>query len=163
MLQRAAVQVARDCKKWNIPIRKITPAQAADGVKGILGHGDVTKAFPADKGTHTDPGPNFPWSDFLAMVEKAAGTKPAPAPKPKPPAPSSLPKHTLGSRTLRLTSPQMSGTDVFTYQKFIGAKADGYFGPDTERETREYQDIRGYHVDGIAGPQTLGPIVKALA
>lgn len=72
MLKLAAAQVAKDCRKWNIPIRKITASQAADGVKGILGHADVTKAFPADRGSHTDPGPNFPWSEFLVMVKVAA-------------------------------------------------------------------------------------------
>jgi hypothetical protein len=68
MLQRAAKQAARDCKKWGIPVRKLTPGQVADGVKGFCGHGDITKAFPADNGTHTDPGPNFPWDDFIDMV-----------------------------------------------------------------------------------------------
>jgi hypothetical protein len=68
MLRRAAKQVARDCKKWGIPVRKLTPGQVADGVKGICGHVDITKAFPQDNGTHTDPGPNFPWDTFIDMV-----------------------------------------------------------------------------------------------
>jgi N-acetylmuramoyl-L-alanine amidase len=77
MLKLAAKQAARDCKKWNIPIRKITPAAAAAGTKGILGHGDVTRAFPQDHGTHTDPGPNFPWDEFISMVKEASGSVPA--------------------------------------------------------------------------------------
>jgi N-acetylmuramoyl-L-alanine amidase-like protein len=78
MLKRAAAQVARDCKGWKIPIRKITAAQAAKGEEGILGHGDVTKAFPQDNGDHTDPGPNFPWSEFIEFVKAAAGVAPKP-------------------------------------------------------------------------------------
>lgn len=68
MLRRAAKQAARDARRWDIPIRHLTAAQVADGVKGFCGHWDISRAFPADNGTHTDPGPNFPWSQFLDMV-----------------------------------------------------------------------------------------------
>jgi len=68
-LRQAAKQAARDCKKWGIPVRKLTAAQVAAGVKGICGHVDITNAFPQDRGTHTDPGPSFPWGQFLAMVQ----------------------------------------------------------------------------------------------
>lgn len=74
MLRLAAKQAARDAKKWDIPIRKLTSAQVADGVKGFCGHVDVTYAFPQDGGTHTDPGKNFPWSQFLAMIEDEGDT-----------------------------------------------------------------------------------------
>ena len=84
-------------------------------------------------------------------------------PKPKPPASSGLPVHKLGSRTLRNLSPDMKGTDIQVYQRFIGKlTADGIFGSGTEKRTREYQRMRGLKDDGIAGPKTLGPIVKAL-
>ena len=69
MLEQAARQVARDCKKWDIPVRRLSPAQVRNGVKGICGHVDITEAFPADRGTHTDPGRNFPWALFLAKVD----------------------------------------------------------------------------------------------
>lgn len=69
VLARAAKQVARDCKKWGIPVVKLTPAQVAAGTKGICGHADITKAFPQDKGTHTDPGPTFPWASFISQVK----------------------------------------------------------------------------------------------
>lgn len=87
-------------------------------------------------------------------------TPPTPPPKPKPPVPTGLPVHALGSRVIKLG---MTGTDVRTYQTFLGkVPPTGKFGPDTEARTRWYQRMRGYRVDGIAGPQTLGPIVKAL-
>jgi hypothetical protein len=69
MLRRAAKQAARDAKKWGIPVRKLSPSQVADGMKGFCGHADITYAFPQDGGTHTDPGKNFPWSQFLGMVQ----------------------------------------------------------------------------------------------
>jgi N-acetyl-anhydromuramyl-L-alanine amidase AmpD len=68
-LRQAARQCARDAKKWGIPVRKLTVAQVADGVKGFCGHVEITYAFPQDNGTHTDPGPTFPWADFLDMVQ----------------------------------------------------------------------------------------------
>ncbi len=68
MLRIVAKQCARDAKKWNIPVRKLNVGQVADGVKGFCGHVEITYAFPQDNGTHTDPGPNFPWPQFLDMV-----------------------------------------------------------------------------------------------
>lgn len=68
MLRLAATQAARDANKWDIPVRKLSPVQVADGMKGFCGHADITNAFPQDNGTHTDPGKNFPWSQFLDMV-----------------------------------------------------------------------------------------------
>jgi hypothetical protein len=67
-LRQAAKQCARDAKKWGIPVRRLTVAQVAAGDKGICGHVDITHAFPQDNGTHTDPGPTFPWSQFLDLV-----------------------------------------------------------------------------------------------
>ncbi len=69
MLKLAAKQVARDCIAWKIPARKITPAQMRNGEEGICGHVDVTYAYPEDGGDHTDPGPNFPWAEFIRMVQ----------------------------------------------------------------------------------------------
>jgi N-acetyl-anhydromuramyl-L-alanine amidase AmpD len=68
MLRRAAKQAARDARKWGIPVRHLTLAQIKAGDKGFCSHWDITRAFPADGGTHTDPGPNFPWGQFLDMI-----------------------------------------------------------------------------------------------
>lgn len=70
MLRIAAKQAARDAEKWGIPVKKLSSSQVADGVKGFCGHVDITYAFPEDNGTHTDPGSNFPWSQFLGMVQE---------------------------------------------------------------------------------------------
>jgi N-acetyl-anhydromuramyl-L-alanine amidase AmpD len=74
-LQNAARQVARDCRKYGIPPRRLTVAQTRqawtefpDGPKGIVGHVDCTYAYPEDGGDHTDPGASFPWDVFLDMV-----------------------------------------------------------------------------------------------
>lgn len=70
---QAAKQCARDARKWNIPVRHLTVAQVADGTKGFCGHWDITRAFPQDQGTHTDPGPTFGWTQFLDMVRAQMG------------------------------------------------------------------------------------------
>lgn len=72
MLDLAAKQVAAWCKKYNIPVVKVEPAQLAKGGKGICGHVDVTKAYKV-VGGHTDPGANFPWDFFISLVKKYHG------------------------------------------------------------------------------------------
>lgn len=88
---------------------------------------------------------------------------PAPTPQPQP----TLPVHAPGSRTLRLTSPQMTGTDILLLQQWIGpahcGKADGIYGPNTKSGVLWYQRMRGIRpYDGIAGPKTWAPILRAL-
>lgn len=67
-LALAAKYVAKCCRKWGIPARRLTVAQLRAGEKGICAHADVTAAW--HQSTHTDPGPNFPWSQFLDMVQQ---------------------------------------------------------------------------------------------
>lgn len=99
----------------------------------------------------------------VAQWRASLPAPPEPKPVPKPTTPAALPVHRLGSRVLELKSPQMRGTDVQLLQKFMGrVPADGIFGPATKTRLVAYQKMRGLKADGIAGPKTLGPIVKAL-
>ncbi len=66
-LERAAELVADICKRHGIPIVKLGGAGVRAGCAGICGHADVTEAYP-DKGTHTDPGPEFPFGRLLRLV-----------------------------------------------------------------------------------------------
>lgn len=54
------------------PLRRLSTSQLratwthpTSSSGGFCGHVDITNAFPEDNGTHTDPGPNFPWSQVL--------------------------------------------------------------------------------------------------
>lgn len=47
-----------------------------------------------------------------------------------------------------------SGDDVRRVQTLLNLKADGSFGPVTERAVRDYQTRNGLPVTGIVGPQT---------
>lgn len=63
------------------PLKRITRAQSAAGIAGIVTHAD------RDPGRRSDPGADFPWADFLDACDDAlnGGTKPAPTPDPTTP------------------------------------------------------------------------------
>ena len=63
----SAKLVARLLALYNIPLVKLTSADLQAKQRGICGHKDVTDAFSNGKG-HYDPGPNFPWNEYLALV-----------------------------------------------------------------------------------------------
>jgi N-acetyl-anhydromuramyl-L-alanine amidase AmpD len=67
MLARSAQLVAQLCHAWGIPAVRLAPSEILHGARGIVGHVDVTRAYPGS-GTHVDPGPRWPWSDYLAKV-----------------------------------------------------------------------------------------------
>jgi hypothetical protein len=82
-LKLAAFEVAVLCQDHGLPVRHLTIAECraawyapGPGTRGIVSHYDVTRAYPEDGGSHTDPGPNFPWVEFLVMVREylAAGS-----------------------------------------------------------------------------------------
>lgn len=61
-MARAAARAARWLQREygiTVPARRITLAQALDGERGFLAHGD------ADPDRRTDPGATFPWQQFL--------------------------------------------------------------------------------------------------
>lgn len=69
LLRRAAAVVAHWCYEFGIPVTKIGPSELLGGASGICGHVDVSKAWK--KSTHYDPGPAFPWNEFIDMVDDA--------------------------------------------------------------------------------------------
>jgi hypothetical protein len=143
MLMRAARQCARDARKWGIPVRKLTPTQVAAGTKGFCGHADITKAFPADKGSHTDPGANFPWDEFLAMVNAAMGVKP----------------REVKTVKIQVTVPELRQGDddddfpgynlIVRMQRIVGVKADGAWGPVTTEAIAEWCKVNKSDADTL--------------
>lgn len=71
MLVLSAKLVAGICKRWSIPIVKLSPEDVKAGKRGLCGHIDVTNGLNGGKG-HWDPGPNFPWARYLDMVRAAS-------------------------------------------------------------------------------------------
>lgn len=83
MLKRGAELVAQLCLAYDIPIQRIDATDLKLGRKGICGHDDVSDAF--HQSSHWDPGPAFPWEDFMGMVRRAArGLSAKPVPEPGP-------------------------------------------------------------------------------
>jgi peptidoglycan hydrolase-like protein with peptidoglycan-binding domain len=82
----------------------------------------------------------------------------APAPAPPPPPAGTVP---FPGRLLRNTRPMMQGADVRQYQARMRERGwtigvDGWFGPESERVTRQFQTNHRLAVDGIVGPITWG-------
>lgn len=72
----SAELAAAKVEAYGIPVVKLTPAGVRAGKLGFCGHIDVTRAFPGS-GSHTDPGPGFPWPRYLSYVHAfLTGTKP---------------------------------------------------------------------------------------
>lgn len=65
-VERAARRARELCKRHGIPLQRLTVAQVRAGKAGICGHADVSAAF--GQSDHTDPGPAFPWAEFMAAV-----------------------------------------------------------------------------------------------
>jgi hypothetical protein len=70
-LQHTAALVRRLCQQAGIPMRKLSPAEVGAGSRGICGHADITLGLGV--GDHTDPGSDFPWPQFMALVNSSAG------------------------------------------------------------------------------------------
>lgn len=150
LLKRAAVVTADWCRRYNLPVKRLTRAELKAGRKGITQHVDVSAVYK--RSDHTDPGPNFPWDFFLAEVKNAlTGGKSAP-----PPVTDTVAAPLWSGRYLRSGS---QGTDVRVWQRQMRARGwslavDGIFGPVTHRVCVGFQDEHGLGVDGIVGPVT---------
>ena len=53
-----------------------------------------------------------------------------------------------------------TGSEVAALQRAIGARADGIYGPKTERAVFDFQESHGLGVDGVAGPQTWQALLR---
>jgi N-acetyl-anhydromuramyl-L-alanine amidase AmpD len=70
-IRNAAKQMARDMRKYNIPLVRLVGRQVRDGAgKGVCGHYDWTIGWPEDGGTHTDPGTEFPWDVLFTDIKE---------------------------------------------------------------------------------------------
>lgn len=72
-VERTAAQVAADAATYGIPLVRLSPADLLAGKHGICGHVDVTEAW--HQSDHTDPGPDFPWDRFMALLAAHSPTE----------------------------------------------------------------------------------------
>jgi len=73
---RAAARTAELCARHGIPVVRIGPAALRGGAAGICGHVDVAVAW--GQSSHTDPGGEFPWPEFMAAVLGGGAVSPTP-------------------------------------------------------------------------------------
>ena len=70
----------------------------------------------------------------------------------------------MARKTLKLTSPLMSGSDVTDFQKLVTSKGfscgaiDGKYGKNSVSACKKFQASVGLSVDGICGPKTWGKL-----
>lgn len=68
MLTRAAPYFRSDAARYNIPLRRCTVPDLRAFRPGVTSHNDLRLAFNIT--THTDPGPNFPWTWFINLLNE---------------------------------------------------------------------------------------------
>lgn len=73
LLALASDAVAQYAVKYEIPIRHLTNAQLSAGMKGIVGHYQVSQVYK--KSDHEDPGVGFPWQYFLHSAQLFYGER----------------------------------------------------------------------------------------
>lgn len=66
VLENGARLAGRICKRWGIPLVKLSVDELKAGKRGVIGHDTATVAFR--KSTHTDPGKTFPWAEFMRIA-----------------------------------------------------------------------------------------------
>lgn len=67
---QVCVAIRKKYGKSRFPLVNLTPAQLRAGQHGFAEHKDATLAWPEDGGSHTDPGPNFPWAKLFARINE---------------------------------------------------------------------------------------------
>ncbi len=149
MLELSARLVADKCVKYRIPPVWLTPADLQAGRRGITSHNNVSKAF--GRSTHWDPGVGFNVQRYLARVRKAMEDVGGEHFKADPPL---LRKGASGWRVKQVQRRlEVHGFDV--------GNVDGDFGPETEKQVREFQRAHDIEVDGVVGPMTWKMLNKA--
>lgn len=71
-LRNAAALVADIASRYGIPLERVDVPGLREKRSGITGHAECAMALGGD---HWDPGPSFPWPQFMAMVREAAGVE----------------------------------------------------------------------------------------
>lgn len=174
VVENVAKVLAIWSQRHDIPLRRISKAQADDGQKGVVAHADL------DPGRRSDPGDDFPWKRVLdrareIVLEGDDGGdepegQPIPEPQPKPERPSKPSKPSKHSDLAKALPVVKRGNTTYhagVVQSLIHATGveversfrdnhvpDRDFGPNTEDAVREYQVEHELMVDGIVGPET---------
>jgi N-acetyl-anhydromuramyl-L-alanine amidase AmpD len=66
LLDLGAEAVAQYLVKFSLPPIHLSDSELRSGKRGVVGHDQVSRVYK--KSTHNDPGPNFPWTEFMDLV-----------------------------------------------------------------------------------------------
>lgn len=66
MLRLSAAHARSIALAAGIPLRHLTDDELAAGAAGFVGHDQVSRVYRLSD--HWDPGPNFPWSQYMSLV-----------------------------------------------------------------------------------------------
>jgi peptidoglycan hydrolase-like protein with peptidoglycan-binding domain len=153
MLQNAASWIAEESRILNIPIQKLTSAQAQSNGRGVCQHVNLG----AWGGGHVDCGTGFPMDYVLELAKQ----QPQQTPPAKGPQPVVKPHGNMPQLNYVLSTKQNSRQPaVRVWQEQLRShghpklQVDGVFGPQTEALTKDFQRGHGLTPDGIVGPNT---------
>lgn len=163
-VQRAAARTRELCQRFGIPVVRLTVPDLLAGRHGICGHVDVSQAW--HQTDHSDPGPEFPWPEFLAAVtSNAAPATAAAAPTNRDEEDTMLiPINVKTDGTFTETVPAEAGSSSarfkggwITFGTAFGGthfrvcalgKDGGVMGPAAEKEL----DVANNHKEGLTLP-----------
>lgn len=128
LLKWCAAWIRERCLARNIPIKKIDAAAIKRGESGVIGHIDWTLT---GDGSHTDPGPNFPWDYVISLANNS------------------------GEDDMGLTPEQ--DARLTTIYNFLGLTAGAPVNPDTGKRATMFEVVWGQD-ELIVGK--LGPLFK---
>lgn len=69
MFARAAPTIRADAARYNIPLQQLSDADIRAGKAGVTSHWQLGRIYGGTD--HDDPGPNFPWDYFMALLTGA--------------------------------------------------------------------------------------------
>ena len=70
MLRISAAHTREIALAAGIPLRHLSDAELAAGYAGFVGHDQVSRVYK--RSDHWDPGPDFPWSQYMGLVNNGA-------------------------------------------------------------------------------------------
>lgn len=163
-VEEAAARTRELCTRYDLPMRKLSVAQVKANAEGVCGHIDVSQAFRQTD--HSDPGPGFPWDEFMHLVNRTEAGPPAkPASTPTEDAVKELPMLKLGAGQGKESS---LCWDVKTLAGLLYARGfplpdgvdDTVFGVPMQDALRAFQKDKKLNADSICGPLSWAALLR---
>lgn len=158
IIDQTSIAVARWVDEYDLPVRRITKAQADAGYPGLIDHARL------DPDRRSDPGRDYPWALLLDVTAERVGlksgpSKPAPDPDPVRRADRLLLQFGDAGDAVEDWQAELRRWEPRALPQF---GADGTFGGETRYWTRAFQRYARIQVDGIVGGETREAMARHL-